>query len=333
MVWPEHGGFPDSPAGDRRDALAMERHDAAIVLSKRDRVARPARFGRLRLPFIGALVTAAILLAASVTFSSTAASARGPEAAPPQSSLDSEPANTKPVPELAPIGERVSAGLLDDLADEIEPATTGAEPEPGSSSDPTAKHVTPPGGPAHATPGVVRLTFDDGPHPGYTPAILDILARHDAKATFFVLGSLVEAHPGLFERIVAEGHTVANHSWNHTDLAGLSQAEFNESVGRTQVALGSHATSCLRPPFGSLGSNTRRWAAELGLDVVLWGTDTQDWQRPGVDAIADSIVRGASSSAPILLHDGGGDRTQTVLALDRAMSELSGRGLSFEPTC
>jgi peptidoglycan/xylan/chitin deacetylase (PgdA/CDA1 family) len=188
-------------------------------------------------------------------------------------------------------------------------------------------------GPVAPTPGVVHLTFDDGPHRTYTPAVLDILARHDARATFFVVGSQVEAHPELVERIVAEGHTLANHSWHHEDLAPLTRAEFDRNVGLTQELLGPHATSCLRPPFGSVGPNTRAWARDLGLELVLWDVDTYDWQQPDAETITRMIVRGAESGSVILLHDAGGDRTQTVAALDRALDQLSGRGLSFEPVC
>ncbi len=182
-------------------------------------------------------------------------------------------------------------------------------------------------------PGVVTSRSTTAPiRPTPRPSST-ILARYDATATFFVLGSLVEAYPELFERIVAEGHTVANHTWHHEDLATLSRAEFDATVIRSQEALGRHATPCLRPPFGSMGPETRAWAADLGLDIVLWRTDTIDWQRPGVEAIADSIVAGAEGGSPILLHDGGGDRTQTVAALERAMARLDGRGLRFEPVC
>ena len=214
------------------------------------------------------------------------------------------------------------ADLLEEISDELEV------------EDDDAAGVGETGGQATVRDGVVYLTFDDGPHPVYTPQVLDILARHNAKATFFVLGSLAEAHPELIDRIVAEGHTVANHSWAHRDLATLTQAEFNESIGRTEAVLGEHATACLRPPYGSVNENTRAWAAAFGLELVLWDTDTVDWQKPGVDAIADAIVDGARNGRPnILLHDGGGDRTQSVLALEQALDELSGDGLRFEPLC
>ncbi len=241
----------------------------------------------------------------------------------------------------APAGDD---GAAQEPSDALEDVAVGIDAEePGDvleeitaqigAVDDSGGQATPPGAVA-AEDGVVHLTFDDGPHPVYTPQVLDILARYDAKATFFVLGSLAEAHPELIDRIVAEGHTLANHSWAHQDLAQLSREQFDESIGRTEAVLGEHATACMRPPFGSMNENTRAWAADFGLEVILWDTDTVDWQKPGVDAIADSIVDGARNGRTnILLHDGGGDRTQSVQALDQALSELSGDGLRFEPIC
>ena len=180
---------------------------------------------------------------------------------------------------------------------------------------------------------VVHLTFDDGPHPTYTPQVLDILGGHGARATFFVLGSLAEAHPDLIGRMVAEGHTVANHTWNHASLAGMPRSSFDDAVGRTQAVLADRGTSCLRPPYGAVDAFTREWAASAGLDLVLWTVDTNDWRRPGAETIAQRIVRGAGDDAIILMHDGGGNRTQTVHALVLALDRLSGRGLRFEPVC
>ena len=210
------------------------------------------------------------------------------------------------------------------------PTTTAdaptATPTPTTTADaPTATSAGP--------GGVVYLTFDDGPHPTYTPQVLDILARRGARATFFVLGSLAEARPELVARIVAEGHTVANHAWNHENLAGLPRSSFDDTIGRTQAVLADRATPCLRPPYGSIDAFTREWAASAGLDLVLWTVDTNDWRRPGAQVIADRIVRGATDEAIVLMHDGGGNRTQTVEGLELALDRLSGRGLRFEPVC
>ncbi|MDE0605611.1 MAG: polysaccharide deacetylase family protein [Acidimicrobiaceae bacterium] len=185
-----------------------------------------------------------------------------------------------------------------------------------------------------ADPGdIVYLTIDDGPHPVYTPQILDVLARHNTRATFFVVGYLVERYPAVFERIVAEGHTVGNHTWRHEDLTTLSRDSFDETVARTQEILGEHATPCLRPPYGSRDAFTREWAAAHGLALALWTVDTFDWRNPGAAMIANRIVAGATDGAIVSLHDGGGDRSQTVEALDDAISRLSGTGIRFEPLC
>jgi len=178
------------------------------------------------------------------------------------------------------------------------------------------------------------LTFDDGPHPVYTPQMLDLLARSGARATFFVVGSLVEAYPDITQRIVEEGHTLGNHTWNHEALGGLTREEFDETVGRTQAALlGYRATDCLRPPYASMDASTRPWAAEHGLTVFTWDFSPQDWIPQSPQDIARKVVDHARDGVIILMHDGGGDRSWTVLGLDIALSELASRGYRFEPLC
>ncbi len=177
------------------------------------------------------------------------------------------------------------------------------------------------------------FTFDDGPNPIYTPQVLEVLARHGAKATFFVLGSLAEQYPDLVERIVAEGHTVANHTWNHESLTGVSEETFNSTVGRTQELLGAYGTQCLRPPYGRFDASTEAWAQEHGLEIAKWNVDPKDWQQPPAAVIAESIVKHARAGAIVLLHDGGGNRSNTVRGLDLALERLADRDLSFTPMC
>ena len=205
-----------------------------------------------------------------------------------------------------------------------------AEPAPTTTTAPVIvpRPITP-----DDTGGVVYLTFDDGPHSEYTPQVLDVLARHDARATFFVVGSLAQAYPELIQRIVAEGHTIANHTWNHEDLAGLSRAAFDETISRTQAVLGELAAPCLRPPYGSIDAFTREWAASHGLTLMTWDASPGDWNRPPPEEIADYIVKWARPGVVILLHDGGGDRSRTVQGLDMALEQLADRGLRYEPVC
>ena len=179
----------------------------------------------------------------------------------------------------------------------------------------------------------VYLTFDDGPHPVYTPQILDILADYNARATFFVIGRSVKAFPQLIQRIVREGHTLANHTWNHDVLADLTQEEFDETVTRTQQALGVHATPCLRPPNFRVDDHTEPWAAELGLRLIMATAGTEDWARPGAGAIASRLFAAAKADAIIVLHDGGGDRSQTVEGLRYALWSLRGFRYSYDPIC
>ena len=180
---------------------------------------------------------------------------------------------------------------------------------------------------------VVYLTLDDGPHPTYTPLMLDVLARHGARATFFVLGSLVERYPDMIGRIIDEGHTLANHTWNHENLGLLSREAFDKTVSRTQDALGDLATPCLRPPYGGTNSSTREWAAAHGLEVIMWTASANDWLDLDAEAIADRIVDGITDGAIILMHDGGGNRSRTVQGLEIALDRLSDRDLLYEPLC
>lgn len=184
-----------------------------------------------------------------------------------------------------------------------------------------------------ATGPVVYLTFDDGPHPVHTPDVLDILGRYGARATFFVLGKLAARHPELIERIVAEGHTVANHTWNHENLTHLSRAEFDATIGRTQDVLGDHATPCLRPPYGSTNSSTRNWAANHGLEVFMWTVSANDWEGLDGEAIADRLVTGITDHSIVLMHDGGGNRSETVRGLEITLDRLAEQSLSYEPLC
>ncbi|MGI5179416.1 bifunctional polysaccharide deacetylase/glycosyltransferase family 2 protein [Dactylosporangium sp. CA-152071] len=159
--------------------------------------------------------------------------------------------------------------------------------------------------------GAVALTFDDGPDPRWTPLILDALRRHHARATFFVVGSRVNQHPDLVRRIVAEGHELGVHTFTHADLAALPawRQRLELDLTRTAIAAATGRTvRLLRPPYLSVPERL-----PAGFLTVMTDRDTQDWQRPGVDA----IVAAAAPGGVVLLHDGGGDRTQTVAAVER----------------
>lgn len=182
---------------------------------------------------------------------------------------------------------------------------------------------------------VVYLTFDDGPTAAYTPQVLQILARHKAKATFFVIGQQAAARPDLVRRARAAGHAVGSHTWDHPNLTTLSAAQVSSQLTRTNATLGR--VTCMRPPYGAVNANVGAIARRVGLTPVLWNVDSRDWTRPGAAAITtNALAAPAGGGAPVILfHDGGGPRTQTVAALPSVIESYARRGYRFEtlPTC
>ena len=210
-------------------------------------------------------------------------------------------------------------------------------PEP----EPPLMTVEPSQPAAHDRAGapVVYLTFDDGPHPTWTPQVLDILERYDAPATFFVLGQSASRYPEIVERIVEAGHEAENHTFDHIWLDKAPRELFISQVNAADDALHAAAgarvdpIACLRPPYAAMNEHTRDLAAELGKSIVLWSVDTQDWRRPGADQIAAHVLANARPGAIVLMHDGGGERSQTVEALPTVIEGLTGRGYEFDVLC
>ncbi len=183
---------------------------------------------------------------------------------------------------------------------------------------------------------VVYLTFDDGPHPVYTPRMLDVLAAHQVKATFFVVGDMVRRWPEPARRIVEEGHSLQAHAWNHDDLTTLSRREFITDTNRTQTEL-LYATkvraTCIRPPYGAVNSRVEEWATRLDLTVELWDVDGADWTDISSEAMARRVLRRVNPGSVVLLHDGGGPRGRTVSALEIILPALIEDGYRFGLLC
>ncbi|KHK03531.1 glycosyltransferase [Desulfovibrio sp. TomC] len=191
------------------------------------------------------------------------------------------------------------------------------------------------------TPKTVALTFDDGPDPKYTPRILDILRQTGAAATFFVIGSNAERNPELLRRTYAEGHDIGNHTYTHPNIADVSTTQLTLEVSATQRLFESvlgHRTHLFRSPYGEDSEpETQDQVRPLeilgkqGYVFVGMNIDPNDWRQPGVDAIVEETVRQVEIGEGniILLHDGGGDRAQTVAALPRIIEILRGKGYQF----
>jgi peptidoglycan/xylan/chitin deacetylase (PgdA/CDA1 family) len=164
---------------------------------------------------------------------------------------------------------------------------------------------------------LAQLTFDDGPS-AFTDALLDVLGRHDVKATFFVIGELVADCPDTVRRTVDEGHAIGNHSWDHPHLAALSEQEVRDQLQRTSAAIAAvigREPELFRPPFGDTSQTVARVAGELGMRQVLWDVDTEDWQEPGREVV-EARIDAARPGEIVVLHDGGGDREPTVRAVE-----------------
>jgi len=189
-------------------------------------------------------------------------------------------------------------------------------------------------------PKTIALTFDDGPDPVWTPPILDLLKQHGAKATFFVVGVQVADNQKLTRRIHAEGHQLGLHTFTHADLAALPDWRRSFELRQSQLILAGAAgvsTPLLRPPYSSKAEAVAdedwagvQYARQLGYLTVLTTQDSEDWRRLGVDRILASSRPVGDAGQILLVHDAGGDRSQTVAALAILIPELKARGFSFE---
>ena len=196
--------------------------------------------------------------------------------------------------------------------------------------------VSPTAPAAAGSAGMVYLTFDDGPTPAWTPRVLELLARYQARATFFVLGRSAAAHPELVRQAFAAGHGVGNHTWSHRRLTQLRGAQLAAEVNATSTALQQITGApvrCLRPPFATVDAASAEQVRALGLRLVLWDIDTNDWLRPGPGEIAGRVLGRVRSGDVVLMHDGGGDRSQTVAALEQVLATLSAWGYRFDALC
>jgi peptidoglycan/xylan/chitin deacetylase (PgdA/CDA1 family) len=181
-------------------------------------------------------------------------------------------------------------------------------------------------------PGELALTFDDGPNPAWTPRLLDILAEHDVRATFFMVGKFAKSEKELAHRVAAAGHLIGNHTWSHPDLSRTREANVLDELTRTNDILAEISGKPIRyfrPPFGARRPYVLKLARQLGLIPVTWNAMTNDWKEPSGDKIAQSLIRkidGNQSSgraSNIVLHDG----SHHGLNADRGPSVTAAAGL------
>ncbi|MDX6629819.1 MAG: peptidoglycan-N-acetylglucosamine deacetylase [Gaiellales bacterium] len=190
---------------------------------------------------------------------------------------------------------------------------------------PAAEGVT------HGDPAerMVALTFDDGPS-GRTPAILRVLANHHMHATFFVVGRSTRGMEPVLRHIAATGNELADHTYSHADLLALGATGRRRQLEWTR-GLVARATGIqprfFRPPYGATGPAVNRLGRSLGLIPVLWSVDSRDWQLPGTRAIVRRVLAHVRPGSIVLMHDGGGDRRETLRALPAILRALERRHL------
>ncbi len=178
---------------------------------------------------------------------------------------------------------------------------------------------------------VIALTFDDGPTPKYTQQILEILKQQNVKATFFCVGEMVHYFPQLAKQEVADGHVIGNHTWHHWLQKMNSEVAANE-IESTATAIFQATgvkTSLFRPPYGALNNGVADYAKKNNYAILMWSDDSEDYRRPSVSKLVNNVLREAKPGGMVLMHDGGGNRAQTVAALPKIINALKKRGYQF----
>ena len=192
-----------------------------------------------------------------------------------------------------------------------------------------------PGGAGTAGMKVVALTFDDGPGP-YTPQILSVLEHYGVPATFFEIGINVVAYPQYAQLLSQAGYPVENHTWTHANLIGLSVSDLSNQIDQTQNEIKSvtgKTPDCVRPPYDAFDTLVLDQIADRGLTTMSYSVDSHDWSQPGTQAIVHDVVAAAFPGAVVDLHDGGGDRSETVAALPEIIVQLRAEGYRFVSIC
>src|SRR6266699_3115526 len=182
----------------------------------------------------------------------------------------------------------------------------------------------------HVAGPYIAMTFDDGPSATLTPKLLDLLAAHHIKATFFVIGENVAEHPKIVERATREGHEIANHSWSHPNFGKMSDEGVRRQLSRTDDAI-KNATgvqpTLLRPPYGSITARQKRWIHdEFGYQIILWDVDPYDWKRPGPSVVRNRILKETRPGSIVLSHD---IHPGTIEAMPLTFDALEAKGFKF----
>ncbi|MEP6685311.1 MAG: polysaccharide deacetylase family protein [Verrucomicrobiota bacterium] len=194
----------------------------------------------------------------------------------------------------------------------------------------------PPAGPqitfssVHVDGPYIAMTFDDGPSKTLTPKLLDLLAAHHIKATFFVIGENAADHPDILKRAAEEGHEIANHSWSHPNLGKMSDEAVRRELRKTDDTINAtigFRPTLFRPPYGSITTRQKHWIHdEFGYQIIIWDVDPLDWRRPGANVVCNRILKETRPGSIILSHD---IHPGTIEAMPATFDQLQAKGFKF----
>ena len=242
----------------------------------------------------------------------------------------------KPSTTVAPSPSPVETQSATPSAVEPSPSESPTDSSSDSPFDPEREVTPSPSITTDTKTKVLYLTFDDGPWFATTEQILDILAEYDATATFFVQGEMAWALPDILKKVHKAGHAIGNHTYRHANLTTLSDEGIRETFRATTEEVGRNRMgACMRPPYGATNDRVRAVSKQEGYKQVLWDTTADDWNQPSPLTMVEYLKAGTKNKANILLHDGGGERANTVAALQLMMPIWVKRGFTFEavPAC
>ncbi|WP_194920685.1 polysaccharide deacetylase family protein [Catenulispora rubra] len=241
----------------------------------------------------------------------------------------SKPTGGAPFPGQSPSGDPSSA-----QGDSH--TNTSAPPDNTPPAGATGQDPPPPAGTpqfyVHEGDKAIALTIDDGPSSKYTPQVLALLAQYKIAATFCMIGESADKHASLVAEVSAAGHLVANHTWTHPNLSKMTTAQVTSEIERTNDAItrgGAKQPVLFRAPGGNWSPTVFQVCTQLGLRPLDWSVDPRDWSRPGADHIVQNVLGHTKTGSIILEHDGGGDRSQTVAALQQFLPKLLEAGYHF----